>query len=71
MSDKQIEHELRFLAVAAEQAGEGIVVVDLNGIICFVNPAWAIMHGYDGTDKLVGEHISMFHTEEEMKRKRE
>jgi len=64
---RQVELMLRRLTMIAELASEGIVVVDLNGIIRFVNKAWAKMHGYDTRNELVGKHINMFHTEEQMK----
>ena len=38
---KQIEQTLRYLVMIAEQANEGIVVIDLDGSLRFVNEAWA------------------------------
>ena len=64
---RRVELMLRHLTMIAELANEGIVVVDPNGIIRFVNKAWAKMHGYDTRNELVGKHINMFHTEEQMK----
>jgi len=64
---RRVELILRHLTMIAELANEGIVVVDPNGIIRFVNKAWAKMHGYDTRNELVGKHINMFHTEEQMK----
>lgn len=61
------EQALRHLTVIAEQAREGIVVVELNGALRFVNPAWATMHGYEAGHELIGQQISIFHTEEQMK----
>ena len=64
---KRTDYTLRHLVMIAEQAVEGIVVVDLRGILWFVNTAWARMHGYESSNELVGKPISMFHTEGQMK----
>ena len=64
---KQVEQTPRHLTVIAERAQEGIVVIDLNGAIRFINEAWAAMHGYKTRDELIGKQISVFHTEEQMK----
>ena len=58
---KQVERTLRRLTVIAERAREGIVVLDLNGVIQFVNAAWAAMHGYKTTDELIGKQIRAFY----------
>jgi len=64
---KGMEHELRRLAVIAEQAAEGIAVADLDGNLQFVNHAWARMHGYESGAELVGMHLRVFHTDEQLK----
>ena len=64
---KGIERAMWCLAEAAEQAAEAIAVFSLNGIILFVNTAWAAIHGYDTKRRLIGTHISIFHTQEQMK----
>jgi PAS domain S-box-containing protein len=58
---------LKHLAMVTEQSSEGIVVVDLKGVLRFVNTAWAKMHGYGNSSELVGKRIGLFHTEEQMK----
>jgi len=63
---KQAEEALRRLAMIAEQAGEGIAAADLDGNLTFVNSAWARMHGYEPAE-LIGEHLSVFHNEEQLK----
>jgi PAS domain S-box-containing protein len=63
---KQIEQVLRYLTTIAEQADEGIAVVDLDSSIWFVNEAWAWMHGYKTNDELIGKQLNIFHTEEQM-----
>jgi PAS domain S-box-containing protein len=64
---KQIEQTLRYLTTIAEQSNEGIVVVDLDSSLRFVNNAWAWMHGYETKDELIGKQLSIFHTEEQMR----
>ena len=61
----QAEEKLRRLERAVEQSIDGFAVADLDGIIQFVNPAWAKMHGYP-VEELLGKHLSLFHTEEQM-----
>jgi PAS domain S-box-containing protein len=51
----------------AEQSNEGIVVVDSDGCLRFVNEAWVVMHGYKTKDELIGRQLSLFHTKEQMK----
>jgi len=63
MGDDKYGH----LAMIAEQAVEGMAVSDLEGVIQFVNTAWARMHGYESVDDLIGRHLSVFHTDEQMK----
>ncbi|MHC4913594.1 MAG: PAS domain-containing protein, partial [Planctomycetota bacterium] len=64
---KQVERTLWCLAKIAEQAQEGIAVIDLAGTIGFVNSKWAKMHGYDDPRELVGQQFSVFHTQQQMK----
>jgi PAS domain S-box-containing protein len=64
---KQVEWTLRRLTVIAERAREGIVVFDLDGVIQFVNAAWAEMHGYKEPDELIGKQISALRTKGRMK----
>jgi len=65
---KEAEARLRRLAMIAEQAGEGIAVADLDGNIGFANEAWVKMHGYDNADELIGGHLSIFHTPEQLEK---
>jgi len=64
---KRFEQLLRHLATAAEQTDEGIVVIDLEGTLRFVNTAWARIHGYSTSKELLGGHISKFYTKEQIK----
>lgn len=62
---KQYRDRSHLLRSAIEQSGEGICIVDLNRIIIFVNSAFASMHGYE-PDALLGQPVSIFHTDEQM-----
>ncbi|MFC1794298.1 PAS domain-containing protein [Planctomycetota bacterium] len=64
---KQIEQSLRYLTTIAEQTNEGIVVIDSDSSLQFVNEAWAWMHGYKTKDELIGRQLSIFHSEEQIK----
>lgn len=64
---KQIEQTLRYLAIIAEKANEGIAVIDFDGSIQFVNESWVEMNGYKTADQLIGKQLSLFHTKEQMK----
>ena len=64
---KQIEQTLRYLSTIAERSNEGIVVIDSDGSLRFVNDAWIEMHGYKTKDEFVGKQLSLFHTKEQMK----
>ncbi len=64
---KKANEEIRRMATIVEQAAEGIAVANIEGDIQFVNHAWAAMHGYKSSDKLIGKHLSIFHTKEQLK----
>ena len=64
---KRAEEEIRRLATIVEQTVEGVAVANLEGTIEFANQAWAAMHGYDSAEELLGEPLSIFHTEEQIK----
>ncbi len=60
------EQELRRLGIAMEQSVDGIAVADMNGVMLFVNAAWAQMHGYS-VEEILGKPLSIFHTEEQIR----
>jgi PAS domain S-box-containing protein len=64
---KRLEQLLRHLALATKQADEGIVIIDLDGMLRFVNTAWARIHGYSTSSELLGKHIGTFYTKEQIK----
>jgi PAS domain S-box-containing protein len=61
----RMEERLQLLSSAVEQSSEGIAVSDLEGNLLFVNNAFAATHGYC-PGELVGKHLSVFHTPEQM-----
>jgi PAS domain S-box-containing protein len=63
---RQIEQTLRYLAIIAEKANEGIAVIDFDGGIRFVNEAWIEMNGYKTADQLIGKQFGLIHTKEQM-----
>lgn len=61
----QAEERLRLLSAVVEQTHEGVAVTDMEGNLLFVNRAFAAAHGYT-SDDLVGAHLSIFHTAEQV-----
>ena len=64
---KQSEQALQRLAMITEQAGESIATADLDGKIQYANAAWLAMHGYESPDEVIGEHLSIFHTADQLR----
>lgn len=64
---KQVEDELRKFKTITDRACYGAVITDRDGLMTYVNEAWARMHGYAIGD-LLGEHVSLLHTDEQMAR---
>ena len=57
--------ELSKFKAISDKAGYGIVIVDLEGNVSYVNTPFAGMHGYT-PDELIGKHLSIFHAEQQM-----
>ena len=64
---REAQEKLRVLGMAVEQSSEGVLVIDTAGVVCFVNPAWAKMHGYE-VGEVSGHHFRIFHTEDQLRR---
>jgi PAS domain S-box-containing protein len=60
------EWMFRVLKIAAEHAGEGIIVVDSAGIIRFANSAAAKAHGYEWRTHLLGKDLLALHSAEQI-----
>jgi len=52
------EDKLRILSQAIDQAGESIMITDVDGIIEYVNPAFTHLTGY-ATEDVLGKHVAM------------
>jgi two-component system cell cycle sensor histidine kinase/response regulator CckA len=62
---RQADERWQLLSSAVEQSSEGIAISGLEGNLLYVNRAFAAMHGYS-PEELVGKHLSIFHTPEQM-----
>jgi PAS domain S-box-containing protein len=62
---KRAEHELRKFKTITDKASYGAAMSDLKGNLLYVNEAFAQMHQYT-IEELFGEHLSVFHTEDQM-----
>ena len=54
------------LGAMVKQSPDGAAIANMEGIIEFVNPSWARMHGYEMTEPLIGQPLTIFHTEEQL-----
>ncbi|MBI5571252.1 MAG: PAS domain S-box protein [Desulfomonile tiedjei] len=61
----QAERRLNLLSSAVEQSSEGLIVADLRGTAFYLNEAFAEVHHYTRPE-VIGHHISVFHTPEQM-----
>jgi two-component system cell cycle sensor histidine kinase/response regulator CckA len=62
---RQDEEEVRKFKTIADKAGHGVAISDLGGMLIYVNDSFAQMHKYS-IDELIGNNLSIFHTEEQM-----
>lgn len=62
---KNAEDEYKKFKTISDKSNSGNAISDLNGKILYLNDSFAKMHGYSVSDCL-GEHLSMFHTEQQM-----
>jgi PAS domain S-box-containing protein len=67
INHKQVGQLLQHLGMIAQQVDQGIVIIDLNRTIRFVNMPWAKIHGYKTSNELLGKQISIIHTQEHVK----
>lgn len=59
--------ELNKFKTISDLANYGIAISDSHGILEYVNDYFASVHGY-APEELIGEHLSVFHTEEQMEK---
>ncbi len=58
------EETQRFKAIA-ENAAYGNAIADTRGVIIYINPFFARIHGYE-PEALIGRHLSCFHNADQM-----
>ncbi|MBN2139849.1 MAG: PAS domain S-box protein [Desulfovibrionaceae bacterium] len=63
---KKTQDDLEKLKTAVEQTIDGIAMADLDGTLTFLNKAFAKMHGFEHAQGLLGRHLSIFHTPEQL-----
>ncbi|GAG24557.1 unnamed protein product, partial [marine sediment metagenome] len=59
------EERQRLLSSVVEQSSAGIAIADREGNLLFLNKVFAALHGYT-PEELKGEHLSIFHTADQM-----
>ena len=64
---KRVEEEIQFLSSVVEQSADGMAIADMEGNLLFVNDTWISMHGYEKAEELLGQNLSIFHNEEQLK----
>jgi len=64
---KKAEEQIRFLSSVFEQSADGMAIVNMEGNLLFVNDAWVSMHGYEKAEELLGQNLSVFHNEDQLK----
>ncbi len=60
---KRAEEDIRKFKTISDHATYGAAIADADGILRYVNPALAAMHGRD-LDEMIGSHISICHAED-------
>jgi PAS domain S-box-containing protein len=65
---KRAEEWIRFLSSVVEQSTEGMAIADLEGTLLFANRFWSEMHGYESPEDLIGKHMSISHSSEQMEK---
>ena len=62
---KASQEQLTLISSAVEQTTEGVAISDMDGILLYLNRAFANSHGYE-PEELIGKHLSIFHTLEQL-----
>ena len=62
---KESQEQLTLISSAVEQTTEGVAISDVDGILLYLNRAFANSHGYE-PEELIGKHLSIFHTLEQL-----
>jgi len=64
-NNKNVRQIHSLFAAAIKQSSEGIAIANIEGNLLFVNKAFAKVHGYK-PGEVIGKHLSIFHTAEQM-----
>ena len=64
---KQAEDELKRFKNISDNANYGIGMIDLDGILTYVNKYFATIHGYE-PDEITGKNFSILHNDDQLKR---
>lgn len=67
-AQRALERQVNRLATVVDQSMVGIAIADLAGNIEYVNRAWLEAHQLEDTPSVLGRHLSIFHTEEQLRR---
>ncbi len=62
---KRFEEEAHFYQALVENANYGVGTIDNNGFLIQLNRTFAVLHGYT-PEELMGAHVSLLHTEDQM-----
>jgi PAS domain S-box-containing protein len=65
---KHVQNKYKRMAFITEQAIEGIAVSNFDGYIQYANPAWCLIHGYQSLNEILGQHLGIFHSEEQFEK---
>ena len=65
---KKGEEWHQFLSSAVAQSFDGIAIADLDHKLLYVNSAWAMMHGYNSAEELIGKSIELLHNREQLEK---
>jgi two-component system sensor histidine kinase/response regulator len=60
---KRIEEQLRTLSSAVEQSGNGVAILNRQGVMEYVNPQFSLATGY-ALQEAVGQSLEILHSEE-------
>jgi len=63
---KRAEEEIRKFKTIADNSRNGVGISTIEGEFIYVNESYTRMHGYT-IDEVIGEHYSIFYTEEQLK----
>ena len=64
---KKAVEQIRFLSSVVRQSADGMAIANMEGNLLFVNDAWVSMHGYEKAEELLGQNLSVFHNEDQLK----